>query len=1752
MNEQNKDTQLNSSVADSGAYSIIKQRLENQTDSLKSKAQKLNAARINEFGATDFSIKGRTRVRTENACIPRDMVQINDQLLFGYNVKIGMKSNIEVKDVLGLYGRQQQPDGTTELVQLPYEGTFLDNVNFKKQFADLYRFYKNSQLIQLKIANGFVLASFQTGTKATDVKVFRWSIHPVTNQIDYVDDRGEEFIKPPAAHDFLWVDTSRADHVSGEHPHVSILDKVFVECIDGDLTIKVENNTSVGKGIYSEPVDEKNQSLSDAKISYADLGNLIILKITPYKESKTRYIVFNNITKSAKRIDAIEHSCIQLPEGHGIIFPGGYYLTNGETKTVDGDNTGMSFKRSIKSPNGEDVLFVFYRETDGMYSILSYNIIEKQIITPILAHGYSLFPDGDLLLFRAEEGEEPTRMHMASIWSTAFVSEEFSNQVDKSEGEPSFFRKLGNAEIVRAISDIYSLTNDIRKLVPSVDVYEHLIAEVTNVQDAYYWLANDQAYGISQDLQTIKETSELVLDEFEKVVAIKAKSEEALQSAVAETKKTLSKVKINQRKVADDYVQDLHVLRRSRGHLVTVREMRYMDLPAIDALVASIDEVEKELNGKLSKFLQDEKAFRPYSEQLEQILLKLSETKKVVDVEPLVQKTSDVALALDLINQVISNLEVEDSTIVTNILENVSTLYSKLNQVRAKVNNQRKDFLRQEKSGQFASQIKLFSQNISNSLSVSLTPEKTDEEATKIFNQLETLESEYADFEDYLSVISEKREEVQDTFESHKQKLLAEIKKRSDNIYKTASRTLESVTKRIESFDTVEELNTYLTSDSLVIKAQKLIEDLRQQNDTMRADDLLAKLKSIKDQSIRVLRDKSEIYEDSGRIMKMGKHKFSVHKGTPELSIVQQEKNMSLHITGTEFFENVSHEELYSLSQYWDSHLVSESQFISRAEYLAGKFIEELSSGKLSISLDQAISMNQEDLLAEVSRYATPRYQEAYDKGVHDHDATLILGKALGIYKNLGFLRYDSETRAKAMLTALELKNSALKHDIKVAIGIYDTTGNNTVLKAMFEKARGTLNRNICDLELEVSFRLSVSNKWIVTKEASELNSKLEKYLLDNNYSDILNSLTIASLLDYQHLVLSSLCMTLDSHVTKAIAEEAASILAVGYLDKDVILHSSDVSMSFEVVGLLSSHSNIESGKLSLYVDDWMSRVSKQFTVVAPAINRISKIKSEITINAKDKLNVNDFKANPLTSFVRNRLIMESYFPIIGDNLAKQMGAVGNNKRSDLMGMLLLISPPGYGKTTLIEYVANKLGLVFMKINCPSLGHQVTSLDPEQAPHTTARKELEKLNLALEMGNNVMLYLDDIQHTDPEFLQKFISLCDGTRKIEGVWNGKTKTYDMRGKRFAVVMAGNPYTESGDTFKIPDMLANRADIYNLGDMLSGSEEVFASSYIENALTSNPVLAPLATRSLQDVYRFIKKAQGEEISSNEFDYDYSAAESDEIISILKKMFIVRDTVMKANAAYVESAATANEFRIKPAFKLQGSYRNMAKMSEKIMSVMTDAEIQQLILDHYQGESQTLTTGAEENILHLKELMGVLTESEKDRWELILETFRKSQSMGGKNADALTKVAHTLSDLKANVEKIALAISEKDSKEHFEVLHQLVDELKGLKTEISHDINIDIANSDEHVAKVISDIMKNISNFKTEESKLVDSGSEQSESSLLMVKNFNRVVTRLEQAILPMVEASGKNSVVMFNVWERLEKVIALLSQISKNQV
>jgi hypothetical protein len=55
-------------------------------------------------------------------------------------------------------------------------------------------------------------------------------------------------------------------------------------------------------------------------------------------------------------------------------------------------------------------------------------------------------------------------------------------------------------------------------------------------------------------------------------------------------------------------------------------------------------------------------------------------------------------------------------------------------------------------------------------------------------------------------------------------------------------------------------------------------------------------------------------------------------------------------------------------------------------------------------------------------------------------------------------------------------------------------------------------------------------------------------------------------------------------------------------------------------------------------------------------------------------------------------------------------------------------------------------------------------------------------------------------------------------------------------------------------------------------------------------------------------------------------------------------------------------------------------MNKMAGKVVPLMNPEEVNTLILSHYEGESQTLTSDAEANLLRLKEIAGFLNEQEE----------------------------------------------------------------------------------------------------------------------------------------------------------------------------
>lgn len=713
--------------------------------------------------------------------------------------------------------------------------------------------------------------------------------------------------------------------------------------------------------------------------------------------------------------------------------------------------------------------------------------------------------------------------------------------------------------------------------------------------------------------------------------------------------------------------------------------------------------------------------------------------------------------------------------------------------------------------------------------------------------------------------------------------------------------------------------------------------------------------------------------------------------------------------------------------------MISETAEIYRAEYLAFKMLG-------TANTKEAAKWTDEERLAKAREFAAPRYAEAYVKGVHEKDAAKLFGALAEMQTSLGLLRYSSSASACAAVFWHQFADADRKALLTAKLRGYAT------MKQLFPKGemRATYIRELHALLYEWTHRTALFPEscladaaeylYFQVKHGADFVISPEAAKVVESFRQHLNHHRFAEAFENAHgAVKADLPTSFDllRDWVRGYLSHHDDLKGLEFLDEAgwLLLHDAPLgpamvepSSDRDVEGLVGNHPRIAGGKLRINFVSFMQKLRTHEALVVPVYQRFQQLKRDLMAEARTRLGLADFRPKVLTSFVRNRLIDSAYLPLVGDNLAKQIGATGDAKRTDRMGLLLLVSPPGYGKTTLMEYVASRLGIVFVKVNGPAIGHRVTSLDPAEAPNAAARAELGKLNLAFEMGDNVMVCLDDIQHLNPELLQKFISLTDGSRRIEGVYRGAPRTYDLRGKKVVVVMAGNPYTESGDKFQIPDMLANRADTYNLGDVVGAHAEVFKSSYIENAATSNPTLARVAGRSHKDLLTLIALAEGGPREGLDFENSYAPEELNECVGVMKKLLRLRDVVLRVNEEYIRSAAQADAYRTEPPFKLQGSYRNMGRLAEKVAPVMNDLELEELIQTHYRNEAQTLTTGAEANLLKLRELTNSLTPAEAARLDEIRKTFRKNQLLrGGDERDPVTQVVRQLAACFAGIDSI-----------------------------------------------------------------------------------------------------------------------------------
>ncbi len=176
--------------------------------------------------------------------------------------------------------------------------------------------------------------------------------------------------------------------------------------------------------------------------------------------------------------------------------------------------------------------------------------------------------------------------------------------------------------------------------------------------------------------------------------------------------------------------------------------------------------------------------------------------------------------------------------------------------------------------------------------------------------QLEELEGRFAEFDEFVVQLAQRREDVYAAFESRKVQLVEKRNRRAESLSSAADRILKGIDSRVDTMESTDEIAAYFAGDLMVEKVRDIIAQLEDLDDAVRVEDLQSRLKTIREDATRQLKDRQDLYEDGGDVIRLGSQRFAVNTQPLDLTTVLRNGELCLHLTGTQFFEPLRNEEL--------------------------------------------------------------------------------------------------------------------------------------------------------------------------------------------------------------------------------------------------------------------------------------------------------------------------------------------------------------------------------------------------------------------------------------------------------------------------------------------------------------------------------------------------------------------------------------------------------------------------------------------------------------------------------------------------------------------------------------------------------------------------------------------------------------------------------------------------------------------------
>ena len=185
------------------------------------------------------------------------------------------------------------------------------------------------------------------------------------------------------------------------------------------------------------------------------------------------------------------------------------------------------------------------------------------------------------------------------------------------------------------------------------------------------------------------------------MLKIRENTAERIREVSTQADQLIKEIKKSSKKSIDIFVKHLSELRKTRGEVISLKDLRYSDLEKIQSYEEELSTFNDKTSEGCVQFLLKKEALQPYKNRVEALKSEIEKVSKVVDAIETGKQIGAAANELEMLIEIVSNLKIGDATQTTKIIDDISNIYSHYNQLKAALKNKRKQLLIVEGKAEF-------------------------------------------------------------------------------------------------------------------------------------------------------------------------------------------------------------------------------------------------------------------------------------------------------------------------------------------------------------------------------------------------------------------------------------------------------------------------------------------------------------------------------------------------------------------------------------------------------------------------------------------------------------------------------------------------------------------------------------------------------------------------------------------------------------------------------------------------------------------------------------------------------------------------------------------------------------------------------------------------------------------------------------------------------------------------------------------